>query len=302
MTNKNKESFQIDEDFKIVSFYFKNNLGHPYEDSYQIGELIKINEKRYLPLIVCDGATQLRKEDGSYEKPSHAKTIANLICQKTMIFLKNKLLEENSLDLEKICYQSLDFANFVAFNYNQIHNLKEEKLAGSTLTLAVLELLRGGKKTFFWASIGDSPLLLFKTSKTILINPNQLRNYQLKKEALKKLFGRNIKDFRLWLIRNLRNKHYQFDGIDVGYGLLTGETGAKDYFIVGKNQIEKGDFLLLATDGFIAAGLEILTSVINDHGIIFEKKLSITAQKILAALQKEEKRNDDITGILIQML
>lgn len=66
-----------------------------------------------------------------------------------MIFLKNKLLEGNSLDLEKICYQSLDFANSVAFDYNHTHNLKEEKLAGSTLTLTVLELSREGKKRFF---------------------------------------------------------------------------------------------------------------------------------------------------------
>lgn len=165
MTNKNKQSFRRDEGFKIVSFYFKNNLGHPYEDSHRIGEVIKINEKKYLPLIICDGATRLRKEDESYEKSSHAKIIADLICQKTMIFLRKRLLEKNSTELEKFCYQSLDFANSVAFNYNQTHNLKEEKLAGSTLTLAVLELSRGGKKTIFWESIGDSPLLLFNSQK-----------------------------------------------------------------------------------------------------------------------------------------
>lgn len=283
---------------KIVTYYLENTLGHPYEDSFKIGPVIKRGRKKYLPLILADGATSLRKNDGSYPQPSPAKELADLICQKAAEFLKENLIK--AINIKTVCRKVLELDNSLAFNYNQAYGLKEEKLAGSTLVLALLELSEE-ETVVYWASIGDSLLILFSSQKPKIINPDQSRNLKVKKKALQKYLGISDRDFSIWHRLNLRNKHYQFDGVDVGYGVLTGEEGAKDYFVSGKIRIKKGDWLLLASDGVVETGLDVLEKVIRNQHLPFERKLPFAFGKVLTILQSEGKKNDDLSGILVKI-
>lgn len=111
----------------------------------------------------------------------------------------------------------------------------------------------------------------------------------------------NNQDFVRWVRRNLINKHYLFDDIDLGYGVLTGEKEAEEYFVIGIKEIKKGEFLLLATDGVIESGLEELEKIIKDSKLNFEKKLPFAFKRVLNVLQMRGEKNDDMTGILVKL-
>lgn len=297
MLTEFKPSLEIYEvgDLKIATYRLENTLGRPYEDSLKVGSVIERGGEKYLPLILADGATRVRKEDGSYPKPSPAKELAGLICQEAIRFLEENLREAS--DIEAVCREVLVKANSVAFDYNQAYGLKGEDLAGATLTIALIEL--GEERgVVCWASIGDSPLIIF-SSETTVVNPNQLANFEEKRRDLEKSLGISGRDFSIWHRRTLRNKHYQLDGVDVGYGVLTGEEGVKDYFVSGKIEIKKDDYLLLASDGVIEAGLDVLEEVIRDQSLPFDKKLPFAFGKVSTAFQNEEGKSDDMTGILL---
>lgn len=299
MITETQPSLEIYEggDLKISAYHFENSLGHPYEDSFKVGEIVEKGGKRYLPLIIADGATRVRREDGTYPSPSPSKELADLICQNIADFLRERLIKESD-ERERLCFEALKLANSLAWNYNQSCGLEGAELAGTTFTLALVEL-ENGKGRIYWASIGDSPLIIF-SSKTRVVNPDQIANFEENKEKLEEHSGKSGRDFSIWHRGNLRNKHYPFEGVDVGYGVLTGEEGAEDYFKRGVVEIRKGDFLLVASDGVVAAGLEILEGVIKDPQLPFEQKLPFAFGRVLTILQNQGKRNDDMTGILMR--
>lgn len=286
--------------FRISAYSLENSLGHPYEDSFIVAPLIEIGEKSYLPLMIADGVTRVKGKDGSYPSPSPSKQLADIICQKTAEFLRERLMKDAG-NIEGVCFEVLEQANREAFKFNQSWGLEGAELAGTTFTLALVKL-EEEKVVVYWASIGDSPLIIFSPDGAILLNPDQLANFEENKNKLKKWLGKSGRDFSIWHRENLRNKHYQFEGVDLGYGALTGEEGAKDYFATGKAEIRKGDFLLVASDGVVEAGINILQEVIKDPRLTFEQKPPFIFGKVLnELLHNQNKRNDDMTGILLEI-
>lgn len=302
MTIETQPSLEIYETtaLKIFAYSFENSLGHPYEDAFKVGVLGEKGEKggkRYLPLIIADGVTRVRGKDGRYPSPSPSKQLADLVCQEIAEFVREKLMEENG-NPENVCLEVLERANSIAFKFNQSWGLEGAELAGTTFTLALIEF-KEEEGMVYWASLGDSPLIIF-SSETKVLNPDQLENFEKNKDKLRMHSGKSGRDFSIWHRENLRNKHYLFEGVDLGYGVLTGEEGAKDYFATGKAEIRRGDFLLVASDGAVEGGLEIWEEVMGNPQLDLDQKLPFAFGKVLNYLQSQGRRNDDMTGILVK--
>ncbi len=261
---------------KIISFTIVNSenkkYNFPIEDFYLIDEKNKI-------FVVADGVSRDPLEDLSkynyyeslkifskkYPRPSPSRDVAEIFCKNFLLSIKReksvkksfgecnkKIQKYNKKKFEKVDYLVNDFASCVASGIRLKNNYFEY---GFICDCGIAIFDKDGK-------------LKFRTENQ---GPNKIHKNVYKDKRLE-----NFSDSKT---RKIIRKEYRNNPKQKwAYGALTGEANAMHYVQMGKQKFEKGDFILIYSDG-----LELAIFSKGFSNLLNQKKFS----EIKKLFQKE---------------
>ncbi len=291
-------------DWLICAYQFPNTENRPFEDGSYFG---RVNHD-VLIAAVADGVTRSPLPDGSYPAPSPAKFAADYALGAVSNFLQHQ-----SLINEEVLRQAIKVANQVVGNLNdyflgitkQTVNYQTNDYGGTTLTVLVLDYQESNKPMVYWAMIGDSPLWVIQSNRINRLTPNQTALKDRFAPQLKEQYGLNHEGWRKWYRSTLRNKSFYYEqgdyGINLGFGVLTGEASVGNYIVSSYRPVAPDEVFLLATDGISVLPLDRIRQI-TQEGIEqrnFELILPNLFGQALCVCEGKGKKSDDMTAILM---
>jgi serine/threonine protein phosphatase PrpC len=224
----------------VVVYQHSNENGHPEEDFYLIGHDQRI-------FAVADGVTRDRYTNSW----SGAAVAARLFCQ-----LVIESLDMNRQDLS-ICEfkRAFDRANGAIRSINEEagiwHNtdyLENDYFGAVGVAAAICQ-----DNCLYYGYVGDCSLVLLDSHGAVRFTTDDqvapVRQY------LDTLRSSSVMSpaARRWLVRSQirNNSHYTDEaGTYIGYGVLTGEDGVRDFYRFGMERLNAGEVVILSSDGF----------------------------------------------------
>ena len=212
---------------------------HPREDFHKIS-------KKYPVFAVSDGVTLELDKKGNYPKTSGAGKVARIFCKTIIKEAEKKYHSFTVPDLKKIFSE----ANSKVAEYNKSNGREKGKLNywdfdlfSATGSFVIIK-----NKFAYWASICDSAVMHFKKNGDIGFKSPDCWN-TLKKN-LPDGWQKIPETERKKIIRKKHRNGISKDGKLIGYGVITGEKEAERYLRLGKFSVQKGDVVMIFTDGF----------------------------------------------------
>jgi len=213
---------------KIIAFTKqKPELNHPLEDSYKYSK-----KNSEIVVAVADGITR-DLVNNKYPNPSPAKNAADICCK---IFIKTKSLEMCNKEIGKLNKK---------YNHNQDY-LQNDFWA----CVGVGGVIKDYKLSYEFitdcgvAVFNKKGELKFRTSNEC---PNSKGSID---EDIKK---RGHTSFKTPEGRKLIRSFYRNNPKNpLSYGALTGEKNAEHYIRKGESKLNRGDYVLFYSDGFLS--------------------------------------------------
>lgn len=225
--------------------YTDEGLRHPPEDAFKVS-------KKYPIFAVADGVTLMdRDKNGSYPTPSGAKQVADAFCQNSV-----KWIEKNYQNLNiKIMKEAFKSANKVIEEINDKAGRTKETINffdfdffHATGALAVIK-----ENQLFYGRIHDCWITALDKNDKIKLSLIEPWDWECGKRALarrpKNWKSLCVKEKTVYSHKYERNRIWDNDEL-AGYGVLTGEEAVLRYLETGSLDLEKGDIILVYTDGF----------------------------------------------------
>ena len=221
---------------------YPNRFGHPLEDCFHIGA-------SRLSFAVGDGVTRDSYDAADWRNGSGAAKAASLFCHAFV----NVTDDYRSCDDGSLIRRALDTANQVIGELNELPRSRklrdpvDNDLFGAVGVGAYI--CHAGH--IHYGYVGDSALIVFDSDLT----PTFRTKDQLR--PLRRYFGqpsaRATPDIRRLVRSKIRNNSEFRDDHNhaVGYGVLTGELGVRDFFSVGQQSFPPGGLLVMISDGFL---------------------------------------------------
>lgn len=221
---------------RAFSCSLKNLKSRPNEDYC----LVSV---KYPIFAVADGVSRDRNSDGSYPNPSGARLVAEEFCREVI-----KYSESLSGAMSEFCIRkAIDRANQQIRLLNVRHGILEKldywinDYFGTCGVVAAID-----KDTLYYGYVGDCGLMVFNQYGSLKhVSVNDIAPLEVIRDS-KKFFSK--KDRALFWRKYLRNKP-KADYLT--YGTLTGESVVSHYYHIGKLKLQKGDSIILYSDGFL---------------------------------------------------
>lgn len=186
-------------------------------------DLILIDEERGL-FILLDGVSR-DCENGAYPNPSPSLAVSRIFAQKCHQELASVKDSEQMLTALE---HAVEAANKKVREYNA--NNPHPFPAGTVGIIAIIK-----NSTLFYAYIGDCTGLIIRDNWKNIFTEKQTENVAAHKNEL------STKEIRYSICNNINHPY--------GYGVFNGDSGALDFVRYNVIPLEKGDAVLLFTDG-----------------------------------------------------
>jgi len=269
---------------KVFSFSFQNLKGRPNEDYYLISS-------KHPLWAVADGITRTKNKKG-YPLNSGARLAAEEFCKTVINYLENNFKKANLRSVKK----AFDLANRAIFNLNEKYgiNKKINYLENDYFsTCGAAAFIK--RNILFYGYVGDCGIRIYDKNNLLRlisiddISPlEELRDQKFRSEKERLIFWRKF-------LRNKPKAPY------LTYGVFTGEPEVKHYYHLGKINLQKGDLILIYSDGAFqfVKNLEFIKllkkQLLKETNKFIKKEIKL--QKITKAT--EEKFFDDKTLISV---
>lgn len=217
----------------------------PNEDAFKFS-------KKYPIFAIADGVTLFgRDKNGNYPHPSGAKIVADVFCERSV-----ELLEKNYQDFDlKTVKKAFKYANSKIKEINdkagrtrKTVNFFDFDFFHATAALAVIK-----ENKLFYGRIHDCQIAVINKNGKIKLSLTEPWKWEAGKRAL----ARRPKNWKSLCEKEKEVYHHKYErngvigrGILAGYGVLTGEEAALRYLEIDSLNLEKGDIVLIYTDGF----------------------------------------------------
>lgn len=251
------------------------NINFPVEDQYYVSDNLAIiadgitrNPIGVPDLSGCTNEEFIQK----YPKPSGSEEVAKLICDtfsKVEGSLKERLIKcnEKAKELNDKCIKKCDY-------------LENDYYA------AVASCLKIEKGALNYAFIGDCGLVLYDKFGNIKFQTEDSREPYRALHSKKDNIPFDKPEGRVrWRSVYRNNLNTKYGNICVSYGAITGEESAINFIYTGQIKLDKGDKIVLYSDGFVnyIHDNDFIEQILNFNELQFEEyvkmKSSIDCKK-----------------------
>lgn len=234
-----------------ITGFIKGNTRYPdlpEEDSFKY---LKENNKIFL--VVADGITRdpigmevipdfldaegMKEFLKKYPRPSPAKTVAEIFCEKIL-----KHLNQSSEFNEEIMKSGFEHANKEIKEFNEEYfqeiDYLENDYAGCVASAGIIN-----GRTLIWGFIGDCGLCVFnKKAELKFKTPDEVIE-------IGRIINSQGRDWKNPEWRGEARRKYRNNPGRTSYGALTGEEEAMRFVKAGTLELESGDMVILYSDG-----------------------------------------------------
>ncbi len=241
----------------------KMNCNFPIEDQFYATETEAIIADGISrdPIGVFDFATcSFEQRLEKYPRPSGAEMAAKEICN---TFCKSTGTLKERLKICNINVKKLNEKNIKICDYLQ-----------NDLYGAVASCIKIENNILYYAYICDCGIIIYDSQGNIKFQTEDDKLVYSNPYIYKIGIPWNLPEARVIVRRDFRNKPNNIkDGKCVSYGAITGEDEALNFIKSGKKNIEKGDSVLVYSDGFynFLHEKEFINEIINFNKVSFEK-------------------------------
>lgn len=260
-------TLQIYEDEKPEGIYSVGNAQHigkrdEQQDSFGISDIYNAQEvqEKGILAVLADGMGGLK---------NGAQSSRKVISMMLDAFVNNKLCENFADGLQSIV-QNVNDAIYMEFNHEN-----EENMTGSTVVAAFIK-----EDQFFWISVGDSRVYLFRNSQLTQLNREHNYGTRLDEEA--------------------RNGYISAADAenDPNRAALTSYIGIDELNEIDRNleplQLQVGDRIVLCSDGVFSTITE------DEMSAVLARQPQKAAQEMVERIVLKERRyQDNITVIVL---
>ena len=259
----------------------------PNEDAFLISKKLPI-------FAVADGVTQSHYKNGRYALPYGAKLAAKIFCKSTVKYLEKSyshILE--NVRIKNIIKESFDLANQKIRELNVKHGLVDKRMdylqhdwfdtVGVTAVLV--------KNTLHYGFVGDCGLAIFNKNNKKIFQTKDMVAPAIKR--FEKMYSGHAKfsfDKRTFIVRH----DFRNNPDKTGYGSFTGEEHVRYYYAFGAKKLQKGDMVVLYSDGMV--------NLLKDGEFIkilrLRDKTKLTNFVMQKAKENSKKYGDDRTFAL----
>ncbi len=261
----------------------------PNEDALLISKKIPV-------LAVADGVTQSHYKNGRYALPYGARLAARIFCKTTVSHLEKHVNIKNASEkqIKSAIKEAFNTANKKIRELNIKHGLVDKRMDYlqhdwfDTVGIAAVVV----KNTLHYGFVGDCGLIIFnKNNKKIFQTKDMVRPAVKRYENMYPDFAAFPAEKRTLIIR----RDFRNNPDKKGYGSFTGEGNVQYYYAFGTKRLNKGDMVVLYSDGFfnLLKDAEFITIL---RGCDKNKLTKFVMQK---AEEKPKKYGDDRTFISV---
>ncbi len=202
--------------------------------------------KKHPIFAVADGVTLETGPDGAYPKVSGAGAAAKIFCEAVVKEIEKIYKNFGLSDLKKVFAK----ANAAVGKYNRARGRFKDKLNywDFDLFAATAAFLVIKEGNVYWASICDSGVAHFNKDAQLVFKSDD--KWNVIRENLPADWLKIPESERKKIIRKTYRNGVGPTGRLIGYGVVTGEKAAERYLNCNKFTVDKGDAVLLFTDGF----------------------------------------------------
>jgi len=221
---------------KIFSF-FKLDCSptiHPKED-------YSLVSKKYPIFVVADGVSLNQDKGEKYPEYSGAAEVAKIFCETVLEEAEKRFdnfIEKDLKEIFEIGNDSIREYNISQGRTKDTINYWDFDLFSATTSFALIK-----NSKIYWWSLCDSGVAIYNAGRKVFQSPNGWINFP--KDWIENRYDREKVIFRHKDYRNAVN-----NGKLIGYGAVDGEEAVTSYLNYGVKDINKGETILIFTDGF----------------------------------------------------
>lgn len=256
----------------------------PNEDAFLVS-------KKFPILAVADGVTQSHYPNGRYALPYGAKEAAHIFCRSVVHFLERGIDFEKENEIKEAIKGAFSEANQRIKELNEKHGIQKrmdykEHDWFDTVGVTVVVV----RNNLYYGFVGDCGLVIFDRH-----NKKKFQTKDMVRPAVKR-FNAMHPNANTWDILQCQfiiRKYFRNNPNKRGYGSFTGQAGVEHYYALGKKQLQKGDMVVLYSDGLV----ELLKEKSFLKILRAENKKKLNELVMQKAKEDPKKYGDDRTFI-----
>lgn len=250
---------------------------------------------------VADGVSRLVKATDVYPSPSLAELAASRLVEECVVL--GRSIASGTISLTAAQLVDVFRATSEALgDFVQQHgpfDLSSRDYPGTIGTV-----MAASPDTLTWAHLGDTLLLLLRGNGGAVLTRDQVADFRAWRTANLTTLPANMPDRVRYLHGSVRNN----TALAHSYGVLTGEPSAVQFVETGTTPLERGDRIVLATDGLTPLWSTMDWTPNAQRPIpqrIVEYLRRVTVEQLLQDAEEAEERgqirSDDKTVVLAEM-